>query len=156
MPRHQVSATGLVKAPPARVYAILADYRHGHPSILPRPPFGELVVEQGGTGAGTVIRFEMTVLGRTRLARGAVTEPGPGRVLAETYEDGTVTSFTVEPSDEGRHCRVTITTDLETRGWLLGMIQRFLATRLLRSIYVGELAQLATFAEKDGAARPEG
>jgi Polyketide cyclase / dehydrase and lipid transport len=156
MPRHQVSATGVVRAAPARVYAILADYRDGHPHVLPRPPFGDLIVEEGGVGAGTVIRFDMRVLGRTRRARGVVTEPEPGRVLAETYEDGTVTTFTVEPCDEGRHARVTIATDLQTRGWLLGMIERWLVTRLLRPVYVRELALLAAFAEKAEAARPEG
>jgi hypothetical protein len=43
---------------------------------------------------------------------------------------------------------VTIATDVETRGWLVGMIQRFLTTRLLRPVYVRELALLAAFAEK--------
>jgi hypothetical protein len=155
MPRHQVGVTGVVRAAPARVYGILADYRDGHPHVVPRPPFGEILVEEGGVGAGTVIRFDMRLMGRTHRARGVVAEPEPGRVLAETYEDGSVTTFTVEPCDEGRHARVTITTDVPTRGWLLGMIERWLVTRLLRPVYVRELALLAAFAEK-GEARPEG
>ena len=35
-----VAAEAEVPAPAALVYGILADYRDGHPSILPRPPFG--------------------------------------------------------------------------------------------------------------------
>jgi hypothetical protein len=61
MPTHQVSASADVRAPAEKVYAILADYRHGHPQIVPRPPFGLLEVEQGGYGAGTVIRFQKFV-----------------------------------------------------------------------------------------------
>jgi hypothetical protein len=47
-----ISASAVVDAPAVTVYGVLADYHEGHPSILPRPPFGELVVESGGTGAG--------------------------------------------------------------------------------------------------------
>jgi len=61
MPSHRVSASAEVKAPAEKVYAILADYRHGHPQIVRRPPFGSLEVEQGGFGAGTVIRYQMRV-----------------------------------------------------------------------------------------------
>jgi hypothetical protein len=56
-----VSASAEVKAPAEKVYAIIADYRHGHPQIVPSPPFGRIEVEQGGFGAGTVIRFPMRV-----------------------------------------------------------------------------------------------
>ena len=146
MPRHQVSATGLVKAAPARVYAILADYRDGHPHVLPRPPFGELVVEQGGTGAGTVIRFDMRVLGRTRRARGVVTEPAPGRVLAETYEDGTVTSFTVDPV--GNQSRVRIETSWEASRGVSGLIERLITPRLFRKLYAQEFDLIERWAIK--------
>ena len=55
-----------VPAPPAEVYAILADYTEGHPHILPSAYFRNIEVEEGGVGAGTRIRFEMTVLGTSR------------------------------------------------------------------------------------------
>ena len=148
MRTYRVSASGVVNAPAGRVYAILADYRDGHPHIVPRPPFGALEVEQGGVGAGTVIRYPMRLLGRTRTYRAAVTEPEPGRVLVETDVDtGAVTTFTVEPGAGGRSARVTITTDVPTRGGPLGVLERFLVTRLLRPTYVRELRQLADFAE---------
>lgn len=34
-----ITYSGLVKAPAQEVYTILADYRHGHPRILPKPYF---------------------------------------------------------------------------------------------------------------------
>ena len=39
------SASALIQAPPQALYAIIADYEHGHPRILPRPPFVSLAVE---------------------------------------------------------------------------------------------------------------
>ena len=56
-------------------------------------------MEQGGIGAGTVIRFQMSALGQKRTLRAEITEPEPGRVLVETYLDsnGAVTTFTVDP-----------------------------------------------------------
>jgi hypothetical protein len=136
-----------VPAPPRRVYAVIADYRAGHPNILP-PEFSDMVVEQGGVGAGTVVRFKLRVLGRKQTFRAAITEPEPGRVLVETDLDsnGAVTTFTVEPDSAGERSRVTITTELSVRGGFLGAIERFLSTRLLRPLYVRELGKLTSFA----------
>lgn len=105
-----------------------------------------MTVEQGGFGAGTVIRFEMSVLGKKRMFRAAITEPEPGRVLVETDLDanGAVTTFTVEPGQTAGKSEVTISTELSVRSGILGKIERFLATRLLRPIYLRELALLAT------------
>src|SRR5262245_34053686 len=111
MPRHRITAEGVVDAPPGAAYAVIADYRDGHPHILPRPPFVSLEVEEGGVGAGTVIRFRMRMLAKTRTMRAAITEPEPGRVLVESDLDGDVIStFTVDPVEDGRKARVTITT----------------------------------------------
>jgi hypothetical protein len=155
MPRHQVSADAVINAPAGLVYAVIADYRDGHPHIVPRPPFVSLEVEQGGTGAGTVIRFQMRILGRIRTFRAAITEPEPGRVLAETdLHTGTITTFTVDPVEDGWKARVIITTDIETRGGLLGAVQRFLVTRLLRPVYQREIEQLGVIAI--GRARNKG
>ena len=130
-------------APASVVYGLLADYRDGHPRILPRRWFGPLVVERGGTGAGTQIRFTMRVLGRERPAWGVVSEPEPGRVLVESYPDsGVVTRFTVVPAGAAA-ADVTIATELPTRRGVAGAIERALTTRLLQRIYRDELAQLA-------------
>jgi hypothetical protein len=147
MPRHQVSVEAVINAPAKLAYAIIADYRDGHPHILPKPPFVSLEVERGGTGAGTVTRCQMRVLGRTRTFRAEITEPDPGRVLVETDVDsGTVTTFTVDPV--GNRSRVTITTDIECRDGLLGRVERFIVTRLLQPLYVREIEQLGAVASE--------
>ena len=71
---YTVVASADIDAPPDRVYAIIADYRNGHPHILPRA-FRNLTVEKGGVGAGTIIRFEVRALGQTQRFRAFVTEP---------------------------------------------------------------------------------
>ena len=58
-----LSAAADIDAPPHVLYDIIADYRVNHARILPRPPFESLNVEQGGTGAGTVIRVTLPVTG---------------------------------------------------------------------------------------------
>ena len=45
-----VQASAPVGAPAEVVYNIIADYRKGHPHILPRKYFEWLEVEQGGRG----------------------------------------------------------------------------------------------------------
>jgi hypothetical protein len=151
MPSHRISVAAEVNAPAGPTYAVIADYRDGHPRIIPRPPFVSLDVEQGGIGAGTVIRCGMRVLGRTRTFRAAITEPEPGRRLVETeFDTGLVTTFDVEPLDAGR-TRVTITTDMNTRGGLLGRLERSLITGLLRPVYRRELGLLGAVAAERAA-----
>jgi hypothetical protein len=61
---YQASVSRHIPAPPARLYSIIADYRAGHPHILPERFFPGLEVERGGVGAGTVIGFTIAVAGR--------------------------------------------------------------------------------------------
>src|SRR4051794_9626066 len=141
-----VKASSHINAAAEVVYGIIADYRNGHPQILPRKYFEWLEVEQGGRGAGTVIRFQMRVLGQTRVLCAAVTEPEPGRVLVETDTsgDGPVTTFTVEPEGSGSH--VTFSTVMSSAGGPLGVLERFVLGRVLRHIYACELEQLGRVA----------
>jgi hypothetical protein len=141
-----VEAAAQVEAPADVVYALIADYRKGHPHILPRKYFEWLEVEQGGRGAGTVIRFQMRVLGQSRVLRAVVTEPDPGRVLVETDTggDGPVTTFTVEPTGGGAH--VNIHTELTAAGGPLGVLERFVLKRILRRVFRCELEQLGRVA----------
>jgi hypothetical protein len=143
---YTVTASALVEAPAEVVYKILADYHEGHPHILPRKYFTFLAVERGGVGEGTLIRFGMRAFGKTRIARAAVTEPEPGRVLVETAldEGGPVTTFVVEP--EGRRSRVTFRTELTSAAGLAGAVERFFATGYLKRVYAFELRQLNDFA----------
>ena len=142
---HRFSVSAVIDAPPRRVYGIIADYDDAHARIIPKPPFVALDVEQGGRGAGTVIRVQVRLLGRVQSYRATVTEPQPGRVLAETNENGYVTTFTVEPRAGGRQAHVTIATETHRAG-PLGSLETWIMGRLLRGVYLKELELLATVA----------
>jgi len=145
--KHFITASAVIPARRERVYSIIANYKDGHPRILPRQ-FKELIVEQGGIGAGTVIRFQMSVFGKKQTFRAAITEPEPGRVLVETDLDtnGAVTTFIVDPGTAPADSRVTISTELGVRSGIPGLLEKRLSTMLLRPIYVQELANLARVA----------
>ena len=141
---YTVARSRLIPAPPEVCYDIIADYREGHPSILPPRWFGPLTVEEGGYGAGTRIRFEMRVFGKTNVGHAIITEPVPGRTLVETdAQAGVETTFTVERVG-GAGSRVTFTTGMTSRGgWVRGLFERMVVPPLLRRIYDDELALLA-------------
>ena len=148
-----VSAMRRVPAPPAEVYAILADYTERHPHILPSAYFRNIEVEEGGVGAGTRIRFDMTVLGTSRTMRAEIEEPKPGRELVERDVEGkTVTTFTVDPAREGRESDVTITTVVTTRGGILGAVERLASKAFLERVYRDELSRLAAYAASGAGA----
>ncbi|HEX5690934.1 MAG TPA: hypothetical protein VFX76_13065, partial [Roseiflexaceae bacterium] len=64
----------------------------------------------------------------------------------ETNDNGYVTSFIVEPREQGQAAFVTIATQLSGRGGLLGALERWFFTRMLRPVYVKELELLAAVA----------
>jgi hypothetical protein len=137
-----IHASALIPAPPAVVYGLIADYRVGHPSILPPEYFEDLVVEEGGRGAGTRIRFTMKAFGSRESSRALVSEPEPGRVLVETVEGrGIVTTFTVDPSPDGG-AKVTLATAYPAPG-LRGWFESFLVPGFLKKVYAAELGLLA-------------
>jgi hypothetical protein len=146
-----VSAERTVPAPAAAVYALLADYRAGHPRILP-PAFSDLTVLQGGTGAGTVIRFALRLAGRKQEVEARVEEPEPGRVLSEIYpEKSAVTRFIVEPV--GDQSVVRIETSWEPSRRLAGWIERLLTPRMFRKLYTQELDLIERWAIDRDASR---
>ena len=135
-----------IEAPASRVYAYIADFRQHHPNFLPSA-FSDLVVEEGGIGAGTVHRFSLNLGGRTRTARVVVDEPEPGRVLTETEpERGMVTTFTVESEPRGMS-RVRIHSVWQTPG-LRGLVERLLVPAMLRRLYTDELRLLNSYARE--------
>jgi uncharacterized protein YndB with AHSA1/START domain len=141
-----VSCSARIEAPPARVYAAIADYKGQHPHIVPPQYFPRLDVVKGGVGAGTRTRVEMRVAGTTRVFEQVVTEPEPGRVLMESNTDGSgVTTFTVDAADSGRSAQVTIATDLVARPGFLGLLERLTISLVLPRIYRKELALLADY-----------
>ena len=133
--------------PACIVYSVIADYHKGHPAILPKPPFVDLVVEQGGTGAGTVIRVRMKMLGKESTMRAQVSEPEPGRVLLEkALNQDLQTFFVVEPGEDSEHSRTTFHTIIQAPG-IGGLIQKWIVPRLLLPAYHQELANLEAHAQ---------
>ena len=144
---YTIRASAVIPARRERVYSLIANYNDGHPRILPKQ-FSNFVVEEGGVGTGTMIRFQMSLLGRKQDFRASITEPEPGRVLVETYHEGNdaVTTFTVDPGTAPADSTVTISTALPVKTGFLGAIEKAVATLLLRPIYVKELENLARVA----------
>lgn len=141
----RISVSDVIDAPADKVYAVITDYHKGHPAILPRPPFGEVTIEQGGVGAGTVVRVPMNVMGTKTMYRLTVSEPEPGRVMAEGDPDaGTFTTFTVNPAGAGK-CEVTITTDFRLHGGLQGFMERLTMPSIVKPIYKRELDNLKAY-----------
>jgi len=141
--KYRVEASAHIDAPPERVYGIIADYRVGHPSILPKP-FKNFVLEQGGRGAGTIIRFEVHAFGSVTRFRAIVTEPEPGRVLVETNVEpaGSLTTFTVVPDVDGGTDVTFLTEATTSRSGLAGALEQFLSKRFMKKLYADELQLL--------------
>jgi hypothetical protein len=139
-----IKVAAAIDAAPAEVYALLSDYKVGHPSIVPEQYFKDLIVEKGGQGAGTVIRFTAIVMGKAYHYHQAVTEPEPGRILQENDLDQPLTtSFTFDPLDDGRQTHLTITTTMQASKGVKGFLEKMLNPLALRPIYKKELKQIA-------------
>ncbi len=136
-----------IKARAEQLYAVVADYRVGHPAILPKPYFQELTVEQGGVGAGTIVRGRVKVMGRSFPLHHLVSEPEPGRVLQESDLDkpGEYTRFIFEPLDGGAQTRVTIATEFVPSPGLTGLLERLTKPGMARKMYQQELRNLAEY-----------
>ena len=146
-------ASETIDAAPERVYAVLADYHEGHPRILPPEFFSRLEVEQGGRGAGTVIRVHARGFGKEQVYHLTVSEPEPGRVLVE--EDagaGVVTTFTVTPLEGGLRSRVRIRTEWQPKPGLGGLVERLLNPVAAPLVYRKELRRLAELLQREDRA----
>ena len=143
MDKIHAHATKVIQAPPEKVYAVLANYSQSHPAILPKQVFSDLVVEQGGVGAGTVVRVTMAAPGAKQELHVTVSEPEPGRVLVESGS-GMITTFTVDPKDGGKSSQVTISTEATPSPGLQGWIEKLVTPGLLWD----ELHLLAKYVEE--------
>src|SRR5215831_18101901 len=125
---YTVTGSARIDAAPQRIYDVIRDYR----------------VESGGIGAGTTIRFDVTVLGQTQHYKAVVSEPDPGRVLVErnVEPNDSVTTFFVAPENGGRAATVRIETEMKQRPGIAGKIERFLIERVLPPMYDQELKNL--------------
>jgi Polyketide cyclase / dehydrase and lipid transport len=151
MRRIHVEASAVIGARPEEVYTILADYRNGHPQILPREHFRDLQVEAGGRGTGTILRFRVRIGAIERFYRMLVSEPEPGRVLVEAdIESDLTTTFTVTPINNGHKANVQIATEWDAPHGFGGLIEQMLTPFMMRRIYNKELRQLAAVMHSKG------
>ena len=147
MSKITVTVSKEVSAPAAVVYNILADYNL-HRNILPSNAFAGLEIENGGIGAGTQILVQFNVMGIKQQRRLLVTEPKPGKVLAEEDVDtGLVTYFIVEPVQPDQS-KVTLETSWQPEPGLRGLIDRLTTPMVMRKIYRNELNLLDAYAQK--------
>ncbi len=146
MSRLKFSVSSLIQAPPKVVYNIIADYKDGHPQILPNPPFVSLEVEKGGVGAGSVLQVQMKAAGKLQTFKTFVTEPEPGRVLVETNDTGYITSFIVDPCDDEKNSYVTFITEISSNSSLIKKIEFFFSKMILIPVYKRELDNLSKYA----------
>ena len=147
----KVKAAAVLDARPEDVYTTIADYRKGHPSILPKESLYDLQVEEGGYGAGTIIRFKSRVLGVEQSFRHRVSEPEPGRVLVEQDIDtvqNLTTTFTVIPVEQGQKSQVEISTTMNASPGLKGFVERVVLSIFNPPIYRKELKLLEAVAQK--------
>ena len=147
----KAKAAAVLQARPEDVYATIADYRQGHPNILPKESLYDLQIEQGGYGAGTIIRFKARVLGVEQSFHHRVSEPEPGRVLVEQDIDSVqniTTTFTVIPLEQGQKSHVEISTTMNTSPGLKGFVERIVIPIVNPPIYRKELKLLETVAQK--------
>ena len=146
-----VKAEAVLNACPEDVYATIADYQHGHPNILPKERLYDLQVEQGGYGAGTIIRFKVKVLGVEQAAYQRVSEPEPGRVLVEQDIDSArnaMTTFIVTPVEQDQKAHVEISTTMNTSPGFQGFVERILVPIIQPPVYRKELKLLEIVAQK--------
>ena len=141
-----VVAEGTVGAPAAVVYNCIADFRQHHPRFVP-PNFSNLVVQEGGVGAGTIITFTATAARRSRQYRMRIDEPDPGRVLTESdMNSSMVSTWTVTP--RGDQSLVRIETRWNGAPGIKGFFERLFAPRAMRRIYADELRRLDRYARE--------
>ena len=145
-----VKAEAILEASAEDVYATIADYRQGHPQILPKELY-DLQVELGGYGAGTVHRFKSRVLGVEQSYYQRVSEPEPGRVLVEQDIDSAqqaTTTFWVTPVAPGHKTRVEISTTMLPSSGVRGLVERVLVPLINARTYQKELKLLEEVAQR--------
>jgi hypothetical protein len=134
----------LIAASPQLTRDFLADYRINRPRILPPEYFENYRVEQGGDGAGTVIRYRLRAGGRERPYRMRVEEPAEGRSLVERDTNSSlVTSWTLTSAESAERTLVGLASRWEGASGIGGVFERLFAPRALRRIYDEVLERLS-------------
>ena len=142
----KVAVSKLIHARASEIHRVLSDYLVEHPRIVPRPFFEDIIVEEGGRGAGTVYRAVMRVLGSRVTLRMFVTEPQPGRVIQEEDPDaGVITTFTMTPVGSGACTEVEIATIWAPKPGFRGWFERIMNPRITLPVYHEELQLLGRY-----------
>lgn len=128
-----------VAAPADDVYAFLRDYRERRPRILP-PNYLDYAVEEGGTGAGTVVRYRLQAGRRERPYRVEVSEPGDNTLVESDTDSSLATTWAVRPADGGSV--VQVETRWEGASGIGGFFERRFAPPALRRIHDDLLSRL--------------
>jgi hypothetical protein len=146
MSQKRFETSTLIDARPEEIYAILADYRNGHLHIVPKEYFRNLEVEEGGYGAGTIIRYHTRVFGVERPTRAVISEPEPGQVLVESeMTSSIVTTFTVTPINDGQQARVQIASEWKPSRNIFAALEQAFYPIIMRRMYSKELSLIAAF-----------
>jgi len=147
-----VEVKKVISAAPAVVYDVIADYRVGHNAIVPRPYFTDLEVIEGGYGAGTIIKFSITVFGQTDYYHQRVTEPEKGRIIEESSIDREqATRFILDPCDDGRKTDLTIHMEIPIASGITGFFERLITVPVVRWLFNKELNNLDAYVTEKNA-----
>jgi hypothetical protein len=113
------------------VFAFLRDYtKRGE--VLPSA-FLDYRVEEGGTGAGTVVSYRLQAGKRERPYRLAVAEPGDQRLVESDSASSFVTTWTVTGGGTGS--TVTVESRWQGASGIGGFFERRFAPGALQGIY---------------------
>ena len=145
---NRVDAEKDIAVAPDVLYRTLADY-NSRPRWLP-PNFGDYVVEKGGNGAGTTVRYVLKAGNRERMYHMDVTALQPGSSLRESdIGSSLTTTWTVDPSGSGS--RVRVHTEWQGAGGIGGFFERLFAPAALKRVYDDALARLDRYARQVSA-----
>jgi hypothetical protein len=129
----RVSVERSVAAPPERVYQMLADYRDTRRRIL-TANYLDYRVEEGGTGAGTVISYRLQAAGRERSYRLRVETPAINTLVERDTASSLVTTWRVMRAPNAASI-VRLVTEWQAAPGIRGLFERTFAPRGLRRIY---------------------
>ena len=141
-------AEGSVAAPPAEVIAFLTDYRR-RPEIL-SANYQDYRVEEGGSGAGTVVCYRFKAGPRERDYRMRAETPDATTLVERDLGSTLVTTWRVSPAEGGS--RVQVHTEWQGASGVGGFFERTFAPKALSRVHADTLGRLATAV----SARPAG
>ncbi|AEH08006.1 MULTISPECIES: SRPBCC family protein [Protofrankia] len=139
----KVTVARVVTAEPTAVIEALGDYKGVRAETWPET-ITDYEVLEGGTGAGTRIRYKLhATRSRVRTVEAVVSAPEPDRTLVEADQNSTLrTVWTVQPVSSGT-TRVSVETSWAGASGIGGFFERTFAPIGIRKLYNGVLDKLA-------------